>query len=278
MLLDILNNFSFHTQWNAGVLLMVLLSVVFYLFLLPTPNDHPKLKSVLFIFGLFLIFFTVGSPLNLLGRIIFRGHIFQMLILIVIVAPLLLIGFKSTIVSKAVTYEKVRKFLLFIKKPQITIVVFHVLFIGYHIPAVFNYVRISYVLNYFYLLLLFFAALLLWSPLIPIIKELDSLSIKRKIRYSLWNIVFFIPLALWFIFSEQILYSIYIDPDLIRLSLEVCLPPGEPIESIPEEFFDYLLPFPPLREQQLGGWFLLMGQGLVFGTVGLWLRKKLKTS
>ncbi|WP_078544997.1 cytochrome c oxidase assembly protein [Litchfieldia alkalitelluris] len=278
MLLELLSNFSFHTQWNAGVLLMVLLSIVFYLFLLPTPSNHPKVKSVLFIFGLFLIFFTVGSPLNLLGRIIFRGHIAQMLILIVIVAPLLILGFKSTIVSKAVTYQKLKKFLTFIKKPQITIVVFHVLFIGYHIPAVFNYVRISYFLNYFYLLLLFLAALLLWTPLIPIIKELDFLSVKQKVRYCLWNVVFFSPLALWFIFSEQILYSIYIDPDLIRLSLEVCLPPGEPIESIPEEFFDYLLPFPPLREQQLGGWLLLIGQGLVFGSVGLWMRKKVKES
>ncbi|MBD8069026.1 cytochrome c oxidase assembly protein [Bacillus sp. PS06] len=273
-MIELLRNFTFHTQWNAGILLMVLLGIVFYLFLLPTSGKHSMWKSIAFISGLFLIFLAVGSPLNLLGRIVFRVHMIQMVIILLIAAPLLLLGFKTEILRRAFTYPKVKKILLIIHHPKLTIPVFHLLFIGYHIPVVFSYVRVSYILHYVYLLCLFVAALLLWSPIVVKLKELDRLAIKQKIVYCFANLVLMIPFSVFLIMSNEILYSIYIDPELIKSSLEVCLPPGQSVESIPEDFFNYLLPYPPLHEQRIGGVIFLLSQAITFGSVALYLKRK----
>ncbi|MFC4321140.1 cytochrome c oxidase assembly protein [Litchfieldia salsa] len=275
-MLDLLKNFTFHTQWNAGILLMVLLGTVFYLFLLPSSNKHPIWKTIIFISGLFLIFLTVGSPLNLLGRIVFRGHMIQMVILLLIAAPLLLLGFKTEIIKKAMTFPRINSFFKIVVDPRLTIPVFHVLFIGYHVPSLFDFIRVNYFLNYFYLLCLFIAALLLWAPIMINEKELTHISCQQKMKYCVLNLALFIPVSLYLLMSNNILYSLYMDPDLIKSSLEVCLPPGVSVESIPEDFFNDLLPYPPLKEQKIGGYILLIGQSLIFATAIMYLRAKKK--
>lgn len=276
MIIDVLKNFSFHSQWNAGILLFVLLSIVLYLFLFPTSKEHTKTKSTLFITGLLLIFVTVGSPLNLVGRIIFRGHIIQMLLLIFIIAPFILMGLKTVKVSNKVIREKLMKIMKWLTNPKLTLSVFHLLFFCYHIPVVFNFVRINYFLNYFYFFCLFISAFLMWFSIVPAMNELTLFSLKQRMKHCIINILLFLPVCFLLIFPNTILYSIYIDPDLLRSSLEVCLPPGETVETIPDEFFDYLLPYPPLKEQRIGGGILLISQVMIFGSMALHLKRRMK--
>jgi len=278
MIINILENFSFHTQWNAGILLFSLLSIVFYLFLLPSSASDKTWKIVLSIVGFLLIFLTVGSPLNIIGRIMFSGHIIQMLLLLFVAAPLLVVGTKTAMIELGCQNKFVKRMITFMIHPTFSIPVFHLLFAGYHIPAVFDYVRVSYFLNYFYLLCLFVAALILWFPILSPVKTLDLLPSRNKSKYAIVNGCLFVPLIILLLFSNEILYSIYIDPDLILSSLEVCLPSGESIEIIPEDLLELLLPFPPLREQQVGGIILLVSQSVLFGGIAILFSKKLVKS
>ncbi|MDL4843122.1 cytochrome c oxidase assembly protein [Aquibacillus rhizosphaerae] len=260
MIGDILANFSFLAQWNAGILLVVLLGIVFYLFLLPTSKEHTVSKTVIFIIGMALFYIALGSPLNILGRIIFRAHIAQMIILFLFVVPLLLVGMKTEIISKLVSYSTFRKGYNIFTNPIVAIVLFHGMFIIYHIPGVFDYVRMSYSLNYLYVLTMFVTALLVWSPIFPIDYQRNRLSYRNKFFYGLWNMVLFLPIELVLLFMNNNLYIIYMDFDLLLTALSVCLPAGDSIQTLPSDFLETLLPFPPIEEQKNGGVMLLGSQ------------------
>ncbi|WP_456278890.1 cytochrome c oxidase assembly protein [Bacillus sp. AK128] len=261
ILQTILEDFTYHEKWNFGVLYFILLTIALYFFLLPTSPTHTRLKSGLFVLGLFIYFFALGSPLNLLGRIQFRAHMIQMIMLFFLSAPLLAIGLKGEFLKKAISVPFLDQLLLRLMKPTGSLILFHVLFISYHIPVIFDYVRINLFLHYFYLFAMFVVALIFWCAIFPPIKELNRLTNKHRKIYYMGYIILFIPLAAVFFLSKQSFYSIYTDMDLIITSLELCLPLGELAEPIIEEdLVEALLPFPPQREQVVGSMILFTTQ------------------
>ncbi|MBM7660310.1 putative membrane protein [Bacillus mesophilus] len=261
VLQTILEDFSYHEKWNFGVLYFVLLAIMLYLFLLPTSSTHTKLKSGLFVVGLFIYFFALGSPLNLLGRIQFRAHIIQMIMLFFLSAPLLAIGLKGEFLRRAMSVPFLNQLLRRLMNPAPSLIVFHVLFISYHVPVIFDYVRINLFLHYFYLFAMFLVALLFWCAVFPPVKELNQLTNKRRKNFYMSYILLFIPLAAVLYLVKQSFYSIYTDMDLMITSLEFCLPTGDLAEPIiEEELIEALLPFPPQREQVIGSVILLTTQ------------------
>ncbi|MBM7603012.1 putative membrane protein [Metabacillus crassostreae] len=254
MIGGLLSNFSFSAQWNGGVFYFVLLTIVCYLFIIPTPKNHPRWKSVVFVVALILLAFTLGGPLNILARMIFRAHMIQMVILFFIVAPMLVLGTKRGIPSP----KQIQPFIqiwnsIIIKYPIIFIILFHGLLLIYHIPSVFDDIRMSNTLNYFYLLGLFITALLLYSSLFSISDITKSFSHSNKWFYVTLNIMILLGFSSFLLITRNQLYGIYIDLELLQTALEVCLPVGETIEDIPEKFYANLNPFPPLQEQKIGG-------------------------
>ncbi|WP_226665317.1 cytochrome c oxidase assembly protein [Metabacillus litoralis] len=259
MIGDLLSNFSFSAQWNGGVFYFVLLAIVCYLFILPTPEGHTKGKSILFVFGMLLLAFILGGPLNILARMIFRAHIIQMIILFFIVAPLLVYGAKRGMIFKKISTPFVENTTEIMKHPFIRILMFYGLFIIYHFPSVFDYIRMSNTLNYLYLLGLFIASTLLWSTIFTFKMELPNSCQLNKLVLSV-NAIIFLGFSSFLVITTNQLYGIYNDLELLQLSLAVCLPAGETIADIPEKFYTVLHPFPPLKEQKIAGGILAVSQ------------------
>ncbi|WP_158638647.1 cytochrome c oxidase assembly protein [Metabacillus litoralis] len=256
-----MSNFSFSAQWNGGVFYFVLLTIVCYLFILPTPKNHPKGKSVVFVIAILLLAFTLGGPLNILARMIFRAHIIQMVILFFIVAPMLVLGAKRGILSSKLTRPFINNWNMIIKRPIISILFFHGLFLMYHIPSVFDEIRMSNMLNYLYLIGLFLAAILLYSSLFTYNDD-NLFSIQYKRTYVALNMIILLGFSVFLLITKKQLFGIYNDLELLQSALNVCLPAEETIEDIPVEFFDVLNPYPPLQEQKIGGSILAGSQVL----------------
>ncbi|MEC5423777.1 cytochrome c oxidase assembly protein [Virgibacillus sp. C22-A2] len=263
----ILDEFHFSTLWNGGILLFLLFGAIIYLFLLPDDRNHSSRKTILFFAGLIILFLAIGSPLNIIGRITFSTHIIQIVLLLFVVPPLFIIGFKMKIIGQLMAITTVGKAMQKITHPLSAIVVFHLLFYGYHIPALFNYVRIDIFLNYLYLLALFIGALLLWIPIL----SPNQLSFSQKLKYCVVNSILMIPFNLILLFSKDGLFSIYTDINLFVTALEFCLPDWE---TIPDDVFELLLPFNPVKEQQNGGIILMVSQLIMF-SVMLLLTKRI---
>ncbi|WP_165767966.1 cytochrome c oxidase assembly protein [Virgibacillus indicus] len=258
-MLDILlEEFHFSTMWNGGILLFILFGVIIYLFILPEDKNHKWWRTILFFTGLIILFISIGSPLNVIGRIQFSTHIIQIVLLLLFAPPLLIIGFKKKTMEKILSIPVLAKIMRVITNPIAAIILFYLLFYGYHIPVIFNNARIDLYLNYFYLLALFIAAFLLWIPII----SSNRLHQKQKRYYIIANIVLLIPYSLLLLLAKDVLYMIYTDVDMFISALAVCLPD---FQDIPKEFFQAIMPFNPAEEQPKGGWILLVSQLVIFG-------------
>jgi len=268
---QLLDGFSFHSQFNGGVIFFTLILIVLYLFLLPTPDGHRKYKSVAFAASMLLILLAVGSPLNLLGRMLFRAHIIQIIIVLFIAAPLIVIGLKTNLLEKSLKYSGVKKVYRCQTHPLFAIIVFHSLFIGYHIPVVFDWIRTGYFTNYFFLIGLILAAVLLWWPIIGPIEEQDHLAFKHKLMYIVVNILLFVPVTLFLLFADGALYTVYSDTSQMLAALALCVPLGE---EIPPDLIENLLPYPPISEQKIGAIILFVSQALILSLSAIWLFMK----
>jgi len=254
---NILSNFSYHVLWNFGVLFIVLMTTIIYLFLLPEGKEHTYKKTISFVVGLIVFFIALGSPLNILGRLIFRAHMIQMLLLLFIAAPLLLYGMKTEGLNWLVDRFKLHQFAQKFTNPIISIYIFHALWLLYHVPIVFNFVRIEYGWNYLTVFFLFFACLILWMPIFPIMKSSKKLRGKSLRKYCFINVTLFIPMVFIYLFVPNSLYPIYSDPDLLLTAVTLCLPLGVSIDSLPNNLIETLLPFSPIQEQKYAAIILL---------------------
>ncbi len=241
------------------------------MFLLPTPKDHPKHKSIAFAGSMLLILLAVGSPLNLLGRMLFRAHIIQIVVVLLIAAPLIVMGLKINLLEKALRKNSVKKVYSVLTHPVFTIILFHGLLIGYHVPVMFDWIRTGYFTNYFFLIGLIVAAVLLWWPIIGPIKEHDQMTFKKKLIYIVVNIVLFLPVTLFLWLAKDALYSVYSDTSQMLAALALCMPLGE---EIPPDLLETLLPYPPIGEQKNGAIILFITQTLIFGLSAIWLYMK----
>ncbi|WP_449538827.1 cytochrome c oxidase assembly protein [Ferdinandcohnia sp. Marseille-Q9671] len=271
MISQILDGFSFHAQWNGGIIFFTLILSVLYMFLLPTPQGHKLYKTISFVGSMLLILLAVGSPLNLLGRMLFRAHIIQIVAILLIAAPLLVVGVKTELLQKTLTNNGIKKIYRFFTHPLFAIVLFHGLFIGYHIPVVFDWIRTGYFTNYFFLIGLIVAAVFLWWPIIGPIPEHDPLSLRQKLTYIVVNIVLFVPVTVFLLLANGELYTVYSDTSQMLAAIALCMPLGE---EVPPDLLETLLPYPPLSEQKNGAIILFVSQALIFGLSAIWLVMK----
>lgn len=267
MLDIILDEFHFSTMWNGGIFLFLIFGLIVYFFILPEEKFSLK-KAILFVAGTIALFAALGSPLNVIGRIQFSTHIIQLILLLFVSPPLLILGFKNKILEKVPSIPFLDKTFHFLMRPVTATILFQALFYGYHIPVIFNFARMDLYLNYFFLLAVFIGAILLWIPII----SSNILSKKKKVIYILINSLLLVPYSLILILAREALYMIYTDVDLFVSSLAACFPD---LNTVPDDFFAVLLPFDPVNEQIVGGWYLLAGQLIMFAiaTVSLSFKK-----
>ncbi|WP_085992857.1 cytochrome c oxidase assembly protein [Oceanobacillus senegalensis] len=257
MLEIILDEFHASTLWNGGIFIYTAFAVIIYFFLLPSSKHHSIWRIIAFLAGILAVYVSLGSPLNIIGRIKFSTHIIQLVLLLLIAPPLLIIGFKMEIIERIRKKAIVEKIIAIITKPIIAVSLFYVLFYVYHIPFVFNSIRLDLFLNYLAMLVLFIAAILVWIPLI----RPNRLFGKRRWLYGLVHIILFIPYGAILLAANVGLYSLYTDIDLFMSSIIVCLPDAE---YLTPEFYQSLLPFDPVQEQKTGGIYLLISQVVIF--------------
>ncbi|HLR81451.1 MAG TPA: cytochrome c oxidase assembly protein [Bacillota bacterium] len=254
----ILDEFHFASLWNGGILLFVLFGAIIYLFILPAGKEHSIWKAILFFIGSIALFVSVGSPLNIVGRIQYSSHIIQILLLLFIAPPLMIYGLKRKWFDHVIaTYPAVKKTVYALTHPVFAMVIFYILFYGYHIPAIFNFARVDLYINYFYLLVLFIAAILLWVPIF----SKHRLTKKQKMLYSLINMILLLPYGFVLLLANGNLYTVYTDLSSFISALEVCLPVEK---SLPKTYYEALLPFAPVDEQVKGGKILIVGVIAIF--------------
>lgn len=95
-MLGSLEIFGFRALWSPYFLGAVVFITVLYFFLMKrfgSEEERASRKEIgLFVTAMFLLYASKGSPIDLLGHIMFSAHMAQMAVLYLIVPPLIILG------------------------------------------------------------------------------------------------------------------------------------------------------------------------------------------
>lgn len=267
MIAIFLDEFHFSTLWNGGIFLFCAFIIICYFFMIPSKGEQRLLHTVSFLLGMLILFLAVGSPLNIIGRLTLQAHMFQIIGLLFVAAPLLVVGWRPKAwVSQKISW--IRGALAFLRKPAVAIMILSVLFYSYHLPVMFDIARLELFWNHFFMFGLTLAALNFWSAFFYY--WLDN-----RVRWyaTAIQISAFLPYCFYGLLARTGIYQTYNDPKVFLESLKVCIPVDL---QMSDEFYINFLPFDPVYEQQMGILIFLFSIALVFVIALVWAQKQFK--
>ncbi|WP_053366074.1 cytochrome c oxidase assembly factor CtaG [Bacillus sp. FJAT-27245] len=220
-------------------------------------------QAAYFTTAMVLIYAIKGSPLDLMGHIMFWAHMIQMACLFLIVPPLLIMGIPPWIWRTVLGSPGFNKIFSFLTKPMIALIVFNGMFSLYHVPFVFDAVKQSLLLHAGYTGTLFFLAIIMWWPIVAELPEYQTLSGLKKIAYIFADGILLTPACALIIFTNSPLYATFSNPALWAKSMELCVSPtllaGLDLSG-PEMFSSMTL----VEDQRLGGVIMKIIQEVVY--------------
>ncbi|MER2089224.1 MAG: cytochrome c oxidase assembly factor CtaG [Sporosarcina sp.] len=273
-----LSIFGFRALWSPWFLLFIILGMALYLIVSTKmrhriKDTHPITKKQIFFFmtGMILLYVVKGSPVDLLGHILFSMHMVQMAVLLLIVAPLIMMGIPNWMWKKVFDVKIIDKPFRFFTKPILSLLLFSGMFSFYHLPLVLDNVKMSLILHSIFTITLFFAAIFLWWPIINTLEGQPKLHGLKKIGYVILSAILITPACSLIIFVDVPVYETYQSGEAWLKAMALCVPAstlsglsGLGISG-PELFTN----MPTLVDQQLGGIIMKIIQELVYvGVLG----------
>jgi putative membrane protein len=270
MTLDI---FGFRALWSPYFLAAIILIAIAY-FLITVKYRHlfkdseplKPTQGILFGVAMILLYVIKGSPLDLMGHIMFYAHMIQMALLYLLIPPILISAVPEWIWKKLWSMKIVSWIVTLFTKPLLALILFNGMFSMYHMPVVFDQVKTDFWLHAFYTSVLFVFALFMWWPLINKLDEQSSLSGLKKVAYVFASGVLLTPACALIIFNDQPMYAAYSDPAVWMEAMALCVPVGMLANlslNGPEMFASMSL----LHDQQLGGVLMKVIQEIIYGTL-----------
>ncbi|RSK26903.1 cytochrome c oxidase assembly factor CtaG [Bacillus sp. HMF5848] len=265
-----LSIFGFRAMWSPEFLLFTVI-VLFLYFMLIGPwrykfKNHEKvspLKIFYFSTALILLYIIKGSPVDLLGHLMFSVHMTQMAFLYLAIPPLLILGLPNYLLEAIVDRPIVSPMLRFFTKPVLALILFNGLFSFYHIPFIFDTVKTDPLLHAAVTILIFLSALIMWFPLTNQLPKWNTLVGVKKIGYVFADGVLLTPACALIIFANTPLYATYYDPAVWMEALSLCVPGGV-LTTLSLTGPEMFMNMPLMQDQQLGGVIMKVFQEIVF--------------
>jgi putative membrane protein len=262
----LLETYSLWDLWNLDFLFIITLTgIVYWLivgplrFLFTETTDVRMGQKMMFLTGLAVLYFALGSPLHLLGHdFLFSAHMLEQSLVYMVAPPFLLLGIPGWLL-RPLWETKLKTILKIVFNPLISILSFNALFSFYHIPFLFDIVNANEILHTVIHSVLMMAAIQMWWSITCPLPEQNRLSELKKMGYIVANGLLLYPACALIIFAGTPLYSTY--NEVPQLS----------------SFLD------PLDDQQLGGVIMKLVQEGVFifilGSIfSAWYRRENKDS
>ncbi|WP_415579197.1 cytochrome c oxidase assembly factor CtaG [Filibacter tadaridae] len=268
--------FGFRALWSPWFLLLIVVGIAFYFLLTMKWRHHfkdtepvtPKQISF-FLMGMILLYAVKGSPVDLLGHILFAVHMVQMAFLLLVIAPFIILGLPNWIWKKIFDVTILNKILGVLTKPLVALVVFSFMFSLYHYPLILDNVKLSPVLHTIFTVTLFIAALFFWWPITNSLNGQPKIVGLKKIGYVILSALLITPACALIIFVDVPVYETYSSGEAWLQAMALCVP-ANTLNSLaglnisgPELFINT----PTVYDQQLGGIIMKVFQEIVYVVV-----------
>jgi len=269
-----LDIFGFRALWSPIFLLFLLAAAVVFFLITTTyrkklSDNSEKLskkQAVYFIVTLALLYAIKGSPIDLLGHIMFSVHMTQMAILYLVIPPLFIVSIPKWMWTAIRNAKIIKPLFYFFTMPLIALIVFNGMFSFYHIPLIFDAVKTNMLLHAIYTTILFVSAICMWWPLVNPIDSFKSFSGLKRLGYIFANGILLTPACALIIFADTPMYETYSNAVYWLLAMELCVPSStlSSLNLSGPELFNTL---PLLDDQMTGGVIMKVIQEVVYGFV-----------
>ncbi|MDQ0178585.1 putative membrane protein [Bacillus chungangensis] len=265
--------FGFQALWSPFFIVAILfLITIYFLITVKWRKDFKyseplkRKEATFFMIAMILLYFIKGSPLDLMGHIMFSFHMVQMALLYLVVPPLLILAIPNWLWESFLSLPVIKQVFKFFTRPIISVVLFNLMFSFYHIPLVFDTIKLSQTLHGTYTFVLFIFAIFMWWPLINKLPGHHQLHGLKKVGYLFADGVLLTPACALIIFANNPVYATYSDASIWLESMKLCVPVGtlSGLNLSGPELFSSL---PVLEDQQLGGVVMKIIQEIVYGIV-----------
>ncbi|WP_400164150.1 cytochrome c oxidase assembly factor CtaG [Brevibacillus sp. TJ4] len=269
--------FGFRATWNPELMLVtVLIGIAYFSLIGPLRHTFADAEPVSlrqklsFAFGLLLLYFGMGSPLNVSGHYLFSIHMVQQSLLYLVMPLLLISGTPAFLFRHLVARRWVRRALQVFTHPIPGVLMFNALFSFYHMPVILDLAMNNLLMHNLIQLLLLITAFFMWMPVLSPIPEIHRLSHLKKLAYIFANSVLITPACALIMFAGAPLYETYVNGPTILCA---------PFFSAPIDKSMFAVPLSPLDDQRLGGILMKLVQEITYGAVlayvfAAWYRKE----
>ncbi|GKV67685.1 cytochrome c oxidase assembly factor CtaG [Sporosarcina sp. NCCP-2716] len=219
-----------------------------------------------FLTGMVLLYIVKGSPMDLMGHILFSVHMAQMAMLLLVIAPLFIMGIPNFLWQKVFSYPKVAAVIRFFTKPVISLMLFTLMFSLNHYPLVLDTIKLSLPLHTAFTLTLFASALFLWWPIFNTLPGEPKLHGLKKIGYVILSAILLTPACSLIIFADVPVYETYNSGEAWLKAMALCVPAGtlSGLSSLSISGPELFTNMPTLYDQQLGGIIMKVIQELLY--------------
>ncbi|QPC46219.1 cytochrome c oxidase assembly factor CtaG [Mangrovibacillus cuniculi] len=268
-----INIFGFVALWSPYLLAATIITYLGTMFYLTKKNKldserYPiSIKHIIYLTLTFALFYIVkGSPIDLLGHITFTMHMTQMGLFYLLLPPLLIVSFPNWWWKQLLQIPILSQLFHFFTKPLIALIVFNGMFSFYHIPLIFDAVKVDATLHTIYTVVLFFFAICMWWPLVNKLEDEYQLHGLKKIGYIFADGILLTPACALIIFASSGLYLTYSDPQMWLDAMALCVPAGV-LDGLsitgPELFHSMGI----VEDQRTGGVIMKVLQEIIYGVV-----------
>ncbi|WP_040204776.1 cytochrome c oxidase assembly factor CtaG [Neobacillus jeddahensis] len=265
--------FGFKALWSPYFLfLLMALTAAYFLITIKFREkfqDSEPLtvkQASLFLTAIILLYAIKGSPLDLMGHLLFYIHGITMVILVFLIPPLFILSIPTWLWRAFLNVRGINSSFKFFTKPIVAVILFNGFFSFYHIPLIFDHVMQNLYFHAGYSILLFVLAIGLWWSLISPLPEYQPLSGIKKVAYIFGNGILITPACALIIFSDTSLYATYHDPKVWSQVMSLCVGSSTFANlniSGPELFSSMSL----VEDQRLGGVVMKIIQEVIYSVV-----------
>ncbi|MGE6487864.1 cytochrome c oxidase assembly factor CtaG [Paenisporosarcina sp. NPDC076898] len=268
-----LSIFGFQALWSPFFILSTLLVIGLYFFI-TSKKQHwfedtqpvTKKEITAFVSAMLLLYAVKGSPVDLMGHILFSVHMAQMALLLMLVPPLLIVGLPSWIWQKIIRMRYIQSTFRFLTKPLLALIVFSGMFSIYHIPLVFDTIKQNELYHTIFTIILFLSAILLWWPIMNKLKGEHQVHGLGKIGYIIGSAILITPACALIIFASHPMYDTYSNGDAWLKAMELCVP-SSTLSGLTLSGPELFSNMPIMEDQQLGGIIMKIIQEIIYGVI-----------
>lgn len=268
-----LSVFGFQALWSPYLIgLCVFLTVLYFLITVAWRKDFKvseplkRSEAIYFILAMITLYIIKGSPIDLLGHIMFTMHMVQMAFLLLLVPILLIKGIPWWIWKVVVELPVIKTLVKVLTQPVIAIFIFIGLFSVYHIPSVFDAIKLDASTHGLFTFILFLSALFMYWPLLNQVEGQHKMKNILKLAYIAANAVLITPACALIIFANAPMYETYTNPDMWMQAMALCVPAStlSGLTLTGPELFSNMS---PVSDQQVGGVLMKIIQEIIFGAI-----------